>query len=480
VKKEVAKSNSIAEIKNSLLKRGFLESDVDDELRNIISSKSLLKNKNNRILSIKEFLDRIGYGFASQQFVNILFMLSGASLLLIGLINGLKSALSQVMSGFLNEYSHLKYIGKNIISASGIIFGFSFLGMALSVVIQNPALFTASMLIGTLGIIAHGDLYTSFFNRILKNEKRKDFLKFISYFGILITAGSLLLAGFVLEIFPINGQVISFNPGFLNLAEPMMFKLYGYLLAFEVTAIMFIISGYLLSFLDEEQDKLSSQGSAILDSFRIYVKNSLKATSIFAKNKKTFLLTIATILTTIAQIIGNSYYGIFIYENFKNEFLKGFLNVSVIFVIAIIASISGTLLTKKFAKSLGEAPMLVFGTLLIALMPITFYFNPQLYAIGLATALSVIGGAIVGVAQGLIAERLMDEDELRQYYSSLGFVSALPILLIVAVGAIIVQATSMSLLFLVLGIMLACIVMPLYFVIVLIVDKEYRKQRSQR
>jgi MFS family permease len=191
-------------------------------------------------------------------------------------------------------------------------------------------------------------------------------------------------------------------------------------------------------------------------------------------------LTIATILTTIAQIIGNSYYGIFIYENFKNEFLKGFLNVSVIFVIAIIASISGTLLTKKFAKSLGEAPMLVFGTLLIALMPITFYFNPQLYAIGLATALSVIGGAIVGVAQGLIAERLMDEDELRQYYSSLGFVSALPILLIVAVGAIIVQATSMSLLFLVLGIMLACIVMPLYFVIVLIVDKEYRKQRSQR
>ena len=135
VKKEVSKSYSIAQIKDNLLRRGYLESDIDDALRKLINSKSDNKNKNNRILGVKELFDRIGYGFASQQFINILFMLSGASLFLIGFMSGFKSALIQIISGFLKEYSKIKYIGKNIISTSGIIFGISFLGMAFAVVL---------------------------------------------------------------------------------------------------------------------------------------------------------------------------------------------------------------------------------------------------------------------------------------------------------------------------------------------------------
>jgi hypothetical protein len=472
VKKEVAGTNSIAEIKNNLIKRGFLESDIDDALKKLINVKVEEKNKNNKILSVKEFLDRIGYGFASQQFVNILFMLSGASLFLIGLINGIKTALTYLLSGFLSEYSKMKYIGKSIISFSGIIYGFSFLGMALAVVIKSPAFFAFSLILGSIGIIAHGDLYVDFYNEVLKNEKRKHFLHFISYFGIIITAAALLLAGFLIEIFPINGLPISIGP--------FGFKVYGYLLAFEITAVMFILSGYILSFIDEAKDQLHGSELHIYRSFQVYVKDSLAATTIFAKNKKIFLLTIATILTTVAQVLGNSYYGIFIYENFRDEFLKGFLNVAVIFVIALIASISGTLVTKRFAKSLGEAPMLVFGTLLIAVLPLTFYYNPNLYSIGLATALSVIGGAIVGVAQGLIAERLMNEDELKTYFSSLGFVSILPILLLVLVGSLIAQAMSIKMLLLMVGILLALVIMPFYFIIVLIVEKEYQKEKAAK
>ena len=87
---------------------------------------------------------------------------------------------------------------------------------------------------------------------------------------------------------------------------------------------------------------------------------------------------LATVITTVLQIVGNSYYGIFIYQEFKEQFLGGFLNVALIFVIALLASISGSLLTKRFSKSLGEAPMLVFGTLLIALLPLTMFFKPML------------------------------------------------------------------------------------------------------
>jgi MFS family permease len=211
-----------------------------------------------------------------------------------------------------------------------------------------------------------------------------------------------------------------------------------------------------------------------------YFFESFKSAKIFTKNTKVYLLTLAIMLTTIVQILGNSYYGIFIYENFKHQFLKGFLNVAVIFTIAIIASISGTFFTKTFSKSIGEAPMLVFGTLLIALMPFTIYYNPHLYAIGLATALSVIGGAIVGVAQGLIAERLMNEDELKTYFSSISFVSIIPIILLVSLGAILAQTISLNFLFLVLAIVLALVIMPIYFIIVVIVDKEYRKEKTNK
>jgi MFS family permease len=136
-------------------------------------------------------------------------------------------------------------------------------------------------------------------------------------------------------------------------------------------------------------------------------------------------------------------------------------------------------LTKKFSKSLGEAPMLVFGTLLVALLPLTLYLNPNLYAIGLATALSVIGGAVVGVAQGLIAERLMDDKEINSYFTTLGFISIIPTLVLVIIGAIIAQTYTLQTLFLILGIILAAIVMPIYFILVLIIDAEYRKEHRR-
>jgi MFS family permease len=476
--KELTKNNSIYIVKSNLINRGYLEEDINKALKGVIEVKSSESDKNNTLMSFKEFFDRVGYGFASQQFINILFMLSGASLFLIGFVNGIKTALIYFLSGFLKEYSRIKYFGKSYISTAGIIYGLSFLGMAFAVVLHNPPLFVLSLLIGSVGVIAHGDLYSSFFNNILRVEHRKTFLKFISYFGIFITAISLLLAGLLMDWFPINGVSISFDPAWLSLLAPITFKIYGYLLTFEITAIMFILSGYLMSFIDEKKEEV--YGSVFYASAFVkeYLKTAKEDSVIFIKNKKVLLLTLAAISMTIIQVVGNSYFGIFIYDNFKHQFLGGFMNVAIIFVIALITSISGTMLTKAFAKSLGEAPMLVFGTLLVALLPLTLYYNPNLYAIGLAVALSVIGGAVVGVAQGLIAERLMSEKEQSTYFSGLGFVSIIPTIILVTIGAMIAQIYSLQTLFLGLGIALAVVVMPIYFILVLIIDAEYKKEHA--
>ena len=474
IRGELLRSHSISDIKSNLIKRGYLEADIEDVLKRMLESRTHERSRNDNVLSTKELLDRIGYGFASQQFVNILFMLSGASLLMIGFFNAFKTALVSFLSGFIKELSRVKYIGKSIISSSGIIYGFSFLSMTIAVVIRSPWLFAISLLAGTLGIIAHGDLFMEFSKALLKNERRSDFLRRISYFGIIITALSLLAAGFVMQAIPLNGTI--FGLSFIGLPD-FTFRIFGHLLIFEVTAIMFILSGYILSTVQDRQEIYSHDLNA-LGFMRNYVSENLASYRIFSKNKKIYLLMVATVLTTTLQVIGNSYFGIYIYENFKNEFLGGFLNVAVIFVIALAASLFGSVLTKRFAKSLGEAPMLVFGTLLIALMPLTLYFNSHIYSIALAAALSVVGGSIVGVAQGLLAERLMDEDERSQYFSGLGFVGIIPIILIGLLGALVAQAISMEFLFLTLGIGLACVVMPIYFIIVLIVETEYRKEKK--
>jgi MFS family permease len=472
------KNSSIYVAKTNLINRGYLEDDINRALKGIIDIKGEDSDRNNRLISLKELFDRIGYGFASQQFINILFMLSGASLFLVGFINGIKTAFIYFISGFLKEYSRIKHFGKTYISTAGVLYGLSFLGMAFAVVLHSPPFFVISLFLGSLGVIAHGDLYVKFFNEVLRSEHRKTFLKFISYFGILITAASILLAGLLMEWIPVNGIPFSFNPGWLNLASPINFKIYGYLLAFEITAIMFIVSGYLMSFINEKKQDVYESVVYASSFLNEYLKNAKEDSRIFIKNKKVLLLTFAAIIMTITQVVGNSYFGIFIYEHFTHQFLGGFMNVAIIFVIALITSISGTMLTKTFAKSLGEAPMLVFGTLLVALLPLTLYYNPNLYAIGLATALSVIGGAVVGVAQGMIAERLMGEKEQSTYFSGLGFVSIMPTIIAVTVGAIVAQILSLQLLFLILGIILACVVMPFYFILVLIIDREYKKEHA--
>jgi MFS family permease len=461
VKQELKENYSLEQVKRDLIAKGFLEEDVDRAIysvtKNIKYEQEQSLRVKNKIFSTKESLDRIAYGFGNQQAINILFSLTGASLFLIGLVNGIKSIISTVYSNILQEYNKLHTISKKFIAIMGILFGLSFMLLALAATIHSVPLFMVALILGAIGVVGHGDIYAKFLNEHLRSEQKNSFLRRASYFGMIITLIALLISGIVMDVFPVSG---AFKVHLFGKDLP----LFGYLLAFEIAAIMFIISGYVITFIEDTRKK---QQYAFRTFLSEHIKEIKQSMNIFTKNKVVFLLFLATTITGIAQVLGTTYYGIFIYNHFNHTGLGGFLNVAVIFMIAILVAFLGPSITKFISRHVGEAPMLVFGTLLIALLNLVLAFNPNLYAVGAGIALATIGGAIVGVAQGLMTLKIMSTDERKMYFAALSFVMVIPFLILVPIGGLIAQLYGLQMLFLCLSLVLALIVAPIYFIIVL-------------
>ncbi|RJQ17220.1 hypothetical protein C4573_04175 [Candidatus Woesearchaeota archaeon] len=466
IRQELGYHNSLDVVRKNLLEKGFLEEDVDKAIyavtKNVNYERNALQKRYNRIFGVKEVFDRIGYGFASQQIVNILFSLTGASLFVIGLVNGIKAVLSSLLSSFLKEYAKLADLSKGFISKSGLLFGLSFLFIALATTIGSVPLFITAFLLGTIGVVSHGDLYHKFFSEMLHKEKRGAFLRKISYSGIIITCASLLMAGFIMDLFPVTGA-------FTITLFGSAFPLFGYLLAFEVAAVMFILSGYVMSFLSDIPNRKTYPFGKFLQEHYATMRNQLV---VFRKNKVVRLMLTATIITGVVQTLGTAFYGIYIYQNFSHIGFGGFMNVIVIFLIAILVAFLGPSITRLISKHVGEAPMLVFGTLLIALLNFIIAFSPSLLTIGAGIALATIGSAIIGVAQGLLALKLLSTEERTQYFSSLSLALFIPFLILIPAGALLLHFMGFQIFYAVLGIALTIVVAPLYFVIVLVSEKS--------
>ena len=180
------------------------------------------------------------------------------------------------------------------------------------------------------------------------------------------------------------------------------------------------------------------------------------------------ILLITGAITSIVQALGNSYYGIFIYTQLNNEGFGGFLNVAAIFLVALLSSLFGSTITQKNSREYGKFPMLVFGTMLMAIMPFTYYYNPNLISIGMATVLGIIGGSIAGVARGLLSLDRIHEEKRKRYFSVSSFLFIFPYLVVVPLGSYVAQAYGLQKLFLILGVSLVALVVPLYLLIIII------------
>ena len=415
----------------------------------------------------KEILDRIGYGLSSQQFINILFILIGANYFLIGTINGLKMVLGVVISFLLEKYAIAKGISKKLMKFSAVLFAVSVFLLTLAIGVQSLTLFIIAILIGGILAILYGNLYQDWFKENLEMEHRGHFLQKISYYGLLITGASMLAGAYLADNFLSEGKSVPFN--LLNLKFDLNIR--GYSIAFALAGVLFLISAIIIFLIREKPSilKLESEKSKELSILEKGVRNKLFG------DKVIVILLVTSSIVSIVQTLGASYYGIFIYKEFQNTGYGGFTNVAIIFLIALLTSVVGPVVTQYNSRAYGKFPMLVFGTLLMAIMPLTFFYNPTLLAIALATFLSTIGASICGVAYGLLIGELIHEDYKKPFVRLSGILTILPYLLFVPLGAYFAQEMGLPDLFLLLGLILAVAVMPLYFLIILLYNLRKEK-----
>ncbi len=418
----------------------------------------------NRAFSLREILDRIGYGLGAHQFINILFFLTGAGALLVGIINAFRDVISDFFAAFIKEFSQLKTLGKQFISTAGIIFGFSFLGVLLGIRLHSTFLFAVAVLLGSIGVVAYGHLHVQLVDLHLHHEKRSKFLRKISHFGLLITLVAFLFSGFLLEHFGMEGQSI--------LVMGKTIPLAGYFVVFEFAAIMFILSGFILA--KTPLQNVPKKHYSFIKFLREYIHESTSKAKLFFSDSYSTFLFLGSLFIGVAHTLGAAFYGYVIYEFYKTSYFGGFLNVAVVFGVAILVSLLGSSVTQFVQRQAGLAPMFVFGTLLMAMMPLALLYNPHFYAVVLAASLAVLGSSILGVAQGLLTNKLLGPSEKKTFYTSLKTLSAIPFLILVIAGAYLAQIGGMpfTLLLKSLAVLLVGIVTPLYFWLVITSRKK--------
>ncbi len=427
------------------------------------------ESRNAKLLSAREFFDRIGYGVTTSQFINILFWIFNQAnpfiMLIVGLLNGLRTVISVLWSEFVQEYAKLHKVSKNVIAGAGIFFGFSFLFMAFGLLLHSMTLFSLSFILGTFGLVAYGDLYNGLVKDTVRKERTGWLFQSLAHWGVIITAIALLAAGIILDLYPMQGLPFTLN----ILGHSFNMNIYGYLVIFEITAFVFIISGYLTSLVsDRRESRRYPFKQFVLEHFRILF---FKTKTIW-RNKYVAYLLLASFLAGLFQLAIAAYSGIAMYEIIQPTTSAPFFTLAVIFAIAILAAFTGPFFTEKIHTSIGLTPTLVFGTMLMAIFPITLVFKSNIYAIATALCLYVIGASIVGFGHGLLAKKLMDDETRKSYFQVQAVLVMIPYLIMIPIMAFIANSWPLSVLFGITAIGLLAIVMPIYFILVLFSQKQ--------
>ncbi len=398
------------------------------------------KNSNFNRFIIKELFDKVGFGFGSQQFINILFWQTGASLFLVGIINTLRVLFgngSYLLIGKLGR----KVLNKKMISLSGIIFGFSFLLIAVSIFVRSVILFSLAIIIGSITIVFYGEAKSLF---SFRNEKVFIIEKLTKY-GLVITAVSLFFAAYIMDKFPSTGSLLIFE----MFNQMFKFEVMGYLFVFEIAAISFIIAGYFILNIKNEKT-ISFQNN----DNKVDYKELLS-------NKIIILLVAVNIIIGIVQTVGFSYYGIYIYSTFKEHLFGGFLNVAMVFLISVFTSLIGYFITKINTKVYKKFYMLIFGAIMVAVMPYAYFFWDDLIVITMATIIGVIGGSVVGVSNSILAIELISHNLRQAYFSFTNIISIPFFIVVVPILAFIANNFGLKYLFLILALILLIVVIIL-------------------
>jgi len=95
--------------------------------------------------------------------------------------------------------------------------------------------------------------------------------------------------------------------------------------------------------------------------------------------------------------------------------------------------------------------------LLMAVMPLSYYYKPNLILVAMGTMSGIIGAAIVGVANGLLALELVSESERGFYFSFYSFFVIIAYLVFAPMLSYFAQIFGLSSLFLLLALILVMV-----------------------
>jgi len=431
VKKLLEKGTAPKEAILVLKEKGFSQEDIHEALQQV----DVKSHRVGARIGVKELFDKVGFGFGSQQFVNIALSTMGASLLAIGLLNGMKVFFSQIFATLMNMWSKKD---ERLLSFSAILLGANFFLLGYAVFIHSMALFTLSILISSLSVVTYGDAY----KHLVKSMSRVRFLEILMRYGIFLTVLVMLVAAHLLDIIKLP---------------------FGFYIVFAAAGTCFVFSALVaLPLLQGKNDN-----ATVPNSFSL-----LKDSSYFIKDKVLLVLTIAATITAALNTLGNAYYGIFIFENLGKKGFGGFLNVSIVFGLGLLVAFLVPKVTSRSSQAYGKFPMLLFGTLLMAMMPLSFYHNPNIVSVSIGTIIGIIGAGMVGTAQGLVALDSLKDDERVRFFNFLGAATVIAYLILIPLGSLLAYWYGMTFLFLLLVLALCLLVAPLYLLIVFLYGRK--------
>lgn len=410
---------------------------------------------------IKDFFDRVSYGLSSSHFLNILLSLIGGSILLVGLANAAKAILSTAISLLSREYSRKKSLHKRTVGYSAVLLGISFILVSASVFYRAVWLFVPSFLLGAVSAVVYGNLYQNMFRIRMVEIRKVHIIGRLTYTGLLVTAMSIWLGAWLLESFGINGKAVSFE----LFGRIIGMRLFGYAIALNMAAVSIVISGYIIYFLYwkkiEEKTRLSLREA--VNGIASRYAETLRATR---KDKVLSALAFTGIIIAALQALGNSYFAIFIFRRMAYQGFGGWMNVAVVFIMALIATIVSPYVTRSASRAYGRFPLLAFGACLMAIMPLSYYYRPTLISVAMGTIAGVLGASINGIATGIILKNCLKDIEMG-HFLQMKSISSIPFYaIIIPLGACLAYFKGMETLFLAISAALVLAVLPVYIYVI--------------
>ena len=456
---ELLKNYSSSIIRTQLINKGYSEELVDQSIKENLKKRKNLILKNSNIVLFKDFFDKIGFGFSSPLLIFAILYTINPQPLLIGVVVAIKSFIMLMSSSFIKEYDERFNFNPKKIATYGTIFGILFLVLGFAKRINSELIYTLGILISTFFMVLHGDLYSKYVaQKLIKSRSHKS-IRFVSYFGLIITGLAFIVSGYLLDF-----NNITLNFGFILINIP------GYLLVFEIIAFAFIFSSYAFSFVHpevlENKRDLKEQSEKKKKFFILFFSELKTKFKVFFNNTNIKLIFYGTLFSGSLQSLITVFSGIYLYSQFLNTG-KAFFYLSIIFGFGILAATIAPTIARKLIRIFGKTPMLVFGVFLISIFPLSIYLNVSFYALIIANAISVIGSSTLAIVQSFIINNTLSETERTTYFSAINPIIALIVPFIILAFSIMIQIVGIHKSLLILGVSNLVLVVPFYFSFVL-------------